>query len=273
MVQRQFYSDSHQYLALYPPRRSDDQPPPCKCHENGPENRWLTPPYPTHMKEGDILLFGLGIDARGRGYSLEITEKFFRRWELLLEVINSENTGYLASQREFGNGVNLESMPEFSALWEHWEHYFVAGPRNLDMTTGYDGTGRYSSVTAAILSNGYILFILFLLTLVYGRVHLSAWHWTFPTHMERSLWRCSCLYIMLVVPVIYGLRKIVLSFMRNSEKTFTRGRGTYLVVDGLLTYSFLLVRIYIIVEVFLSLRQVSVGAYLSPSWLQMFPHV
>lgn len=232
------------------------------------------PPYPTHMRDGDVLPFGLGIDALGSDYSLEITEKFFRRWELLLDVVNYEEAEYLANERKFGNGVRLYSMPEFAGLWNSWEHYFVAGPRNLDMTVGYDGeTGRFSSVTAAILTNGYILSILFLLTLVYGGVHLSAWNWTFPTHVESSLWKFSCLYIMLAVPVIYVLHKIFMVFARKGDKISPGGMGVFSLANAVLTYCFLLARIFIIVEVFLSLRQVSVGVYLSPSWLQMFPHV
>ena len=86
---------------------------------------------------------------------------------------------------------------------------------------------RTSSYTAFILAT----------SLVFGAVHLIAWNWTFPTPLERILWRTSSITCT-VTPTIY-----------------------------------LISRSYMLVEIFIGLRSMPRGVYTGVNWSNYLPHI
>ncbi|KAK3900069.1 hypothetical protein C8A05DRAFT_36304 [Staphylotrichum tortipilum] len=95
------------------------------------------------------------------------------------------------------------------------------------------------------VENFGVLFLL--LSLAYGGVHLSAWNFEFPTATESLLWKISG-----DLPVLTGI---------------------FRAIDKAIVLVFVVCRLYIVVEAFVSLRSVPIGVYWTPSWIQMIPHV
>lgn len=122
--------------------------------------------------------------------------------------------------------------------------------------------------------------VLWLACLAYGAVHLSAWNDHFPTVAEQWLWRSSSLYIGFC-----GGLWIVLNYLAQSisqlnafwEKWMDGGGrwwqnlliGVPVLVCGV---SLILARAFIVVEAFISIRELPAAAYDTPIWTQVFPH-
>ena len=122
--------------------------------------------------------------------------------------------------------------------------------------------------------------ILWLACLAYGAVHLTAWNDHFPTVAEQWLWRSSSLYIGFC-----GGLWIVLNYLAQSfgplnafwEKWMDGGGrwwqnlliGIPVLVCGV---SLILARAFIVIEAFISIRELPAAAYDTPTWTQVFPH-
>lgn len=122
--------------------------------------------------------------------------------------------------------------------------------------------------------------VLWLACLTYGAVHLSAWNDHFPTVVEQWIWRSSSLYIGFC-----GGLWIVLNYFAQSfgplnafwEKWMDGGGrwwqnlliGVPVIVCGV---SLVLARAFIVVEAFISIRELPAAAYDTPTWTQVFPH-
>lgn len=123
--------------------------------------------------------------------------------------------------------------------------------------------------------------------LVYGGIHLSVWNFEFPSGTERLLWRIASIGIGATSPVLFAVglgMKILLELVkilveivsgrRQSKKQWRDvGESIYPYMGALAVLFYALARVYIVVESFVSLRHVPIGVYLTPSWLQMIPHV
>ncbi|KAH6682341.1 hypothetical protein F5X68DRAFT_25372 [Plectosphaerella plurivora] len=167
-------------------------------------------------------------------------------------------------------------------------------PRNRVLDNVASGSTQDSLTMATTL---WVLgFSLCVIPILYGGIHLTAWSSEFPSDIECLLWRVSSISIMLTMVVwpwasIVGIDalpgKDVASgfmdaeFVDGSDATqnlvkwlFTRPvtYTVWLVLTGVLLAS-LFGRFYLVVESFISLRAVPVGAYWVPSWLKYIPHV
>ena len=123
--------------------------------------------------------------------------------------------------------------------------------------------------------------ILWLANFLYGGIHAAAWNEHFPSVTEKWFWRASACYIGFC-----GGLWVVLNFIVSStpwlnefwekwmdgEKKWWHNviLGTLVFVCGL---SLMVARTYIVVEAFLSIRELPVEAYATPSWAQIFPHL
>ena len=122
--------------------------------------------------------------------------------------------------------------------------------------------------------------VLWLACLTYGAVHLSAWNDHIPTVAEKWLWRSSSIYIGFC-----GGLWIVLNYLAQSfgplnvfwEKWMDGGCrwwqnvliGIPVIVCGV---SLILARAFIVIEAFISIRELPAAAYETPTWTQVFPH-
>lgn len=139
-----------------------------------------------------------------------------------------------------------------------------------------------------------VTLIAMLLTGVYGGVHMVAWGWSFPTFTEELLWKLSCFLIMLMMPslIILCLTSLVpVMFLSDFLENVCESRGGREILERmpwfrysllqrsfsflfqlLLVSEYLFARVFIIVESFISLRRASVGVFVSPEWIELFPH-
>lgn len=122
--------------------------------------------------------------------------------------------------------------------------------------------------------------ILWLSNLAYGGIHAAAWREHFPSTAEKWLWRTSALYISFC-----GGLWIVLNYAAQSYRPLNDfwekwmdGKKTVFwnFVLGFLVVccggALCLARAYIVVEAFISIREVPTAAYRTPNWTKLFPH-
>ena len=102
--------------------------------------------------------------------------------------------------------------------------------------------------------------------MVFGSVHLASWNSRLPSIIELWMWRGSSLFC-----VIYtGL----LAFRRGVDLSAFGAIGDgldYLTTYGVFVY--IIIRIYMIVEVFISLRALPASAFQTVQWSSFLPHI
>ncbi|PON30792.1 hypothetical protein TGAM01_v200212 [Trichoderma gamsii] len=132
-----------------------------------------------------------------------------------------------------------------------------------------------------------LLVLALAMPLAYGGIHLSVWNFEFPSGTERLLWRIASIGIAATSLVLFAVglgMKILLELVkalveivsgrRQSRRQWREvGESIYPCMGALAVLFYALARVYIVVESFVSLRHVPIGVYLTPSWLQMMPHV
>ena len=122
--------------------------------------------------------------------------------------------------------------------------------------------------------------VLWLACFVYGAVHMAAWNDHFPSYAEKWLWRSSSAYISFC-----GGLWIILNYAAQAYRPFNvfwerwmDGGGRWwqnvlisvpVVVCG---SSLIWARAFIVIESFISIRELPAGAYDTPTWAQVFPH-
>jgi hypothetical protein len=135
---------------------------------------------------------------------------------------------------------------------------------------------------------------------IFGGIHCTAWNFSFASSEERLIWRVCSVILTVSIPfswiithaiqatlhAILGCNRDwngnpIVTFVRltrkkNSWPIISRGRITLPVVQtvqglGLILYA--LARLYLLVEVFVSLRSLPVGCYDTVDWSRFMPHV
>ncbi|KAK7424473.1 hypothetical protein QQX98_000438 [Neonectria punicea] len=301
MVQQQFYSSWSNELALFPPWSPERPIPPLRLARDRSSMLWYSPDQSPFMRQGDITLFGLALHTSSR--ELEVTPEFLRRWEAILTTFPFENrevlargaapkfeaphldeeVGLIEQGKTISQALYLCRLDEFEEPVESHKLPFNHGKWKFN-----------ANVYAGILG------LTLLLPACYGGVHLAAWNWTFPSHFEGVFWKVCCLYIVFTSPVFLFVNTFVFGLLvispnesdgddddddqvgteDESKKQSARSdwslewRAIVMIclnVPVLIMY--VVARGYIVLEAFLSLRSVPLGVYLSPAWLQMFPHL
>ena len=124
--------------------------------------------------------------------------------------------------------------------------------------------------------------LLCLASSIFGVLHALAWNSFFPSTYEQTLWRVSAAFIascsmfaaiwFTVDNIIrwmsdgsLSLRKICYPFYLNMPLLWE----SLLVI---LPLTYLVARIYLLVESFISLRDLPSAAYQTPNWTQLIPH-
>ena len=137
------------------------------------------------------------------------------------------------------------------------------------------------------------LFILVALSLLYGGIHLATWNFAFASKTEHLLWKVACIDIMVTAPLevlSWGFGRLSYSAMA-SEARHSAGKMDivkqvflslywfpyflFSIILGpyVLFVPYVLSRIYIVVESFISLRLVPIGVYAAVPWVQAIPHI
>lgn len=109
-------------------------------------------------------------------------------------------------------------------------------------------------------------FVLGGLCLLYGGIHAIAWNAHFPSFAEQMIWRVS-------VCIIGGGGLLWLHMRRMYENPLIFDSRTIILVVWLMIYIYILARIFIVTEAFISVRSLPVGAYDTVKWVNFLPHI
>lgn len=147
----------------------------------------------------------------------------------------------------------------------------------VDATIGNWATGNLLRAMS-----GFVMgMVVWSASMAYGGVHATAWHGRFPSQTELLLWRASSICI-----AGSGLTWILINMLARTFPRFKaywkevetlRAHWTSLVGLGSLAFlcglAYILARIYIVVESFISLRKLPASAFNTVEWTQLVPHL
>ena len=168
---------------------------------------------------------------------------------------------------------------------------FRRGPRQRPLP-------RFTNDRFPVIGAGFDAVVLFSIITVYGALHFIGWNFSFPSRTEQILWRASCITIVATTHVFlvcetyqdgHRLGRWELwyakVFQRHSMKTgrvntaeINRRQAVFIpmwevILMAPMTAMYTLARSYIVVEVFVSLRSLPLGAFDSVNWSKFVPHV
>ncbi|MCJ1265909.1 hypothetical protein MMC22_005791 [Lobaria immixta] len=119
----------------------------------------------------------------------------------------------------------------------------------------------------------------------FGGCHILAWNFEFPTSIERRLWRIACIDTIVGTISLLAMFSIVIYLHEHNWKSLRNALLAHelgmlpwiyrlVILFGVLNIPFfLLSRVYIIVETFISLRRVPLGVYATVDWAEYIPHL
>jgi len=118
---------------------------------------------------------------------------------------------------------------------------------------------------------------LLLISVPFGAIHLAAWNYTFPTQIDRDVWRSAAIVITTATLAFLGAVAAVEVFSKTMKCVFGSSRVEntvdtifgYLVAATVIIYT--LSRLALIVEMFRCLLYLPPDAYLK-TWASNIPH-
>ena len=202
------------------------------------------------------------------------------------------NAGSRASEPYSWTPLDFIDNQSPSWLTEVQPHLkFRRGPRQRPLP-------RFTNDRFPVIGAGLDAIVLFSITMVYGALHFIGWNFSFPSHSEQILWRASCITIVATTLIFLvcetyqdGHRlgrweewyaKIFQRKQHKSGRVNTaekiRRQAVFIPVWEVIlmlpmTIIYTLARSYIVLEVFVSLRSLPLGAYDSVNWSSFIPHV
>lgn len=123
--------------------------------------------------------------------------------------------------------------------------------------------------------------ILWFASMAFGGIHAAAWHNHFPSEAEAWIWRCSATYISwsglvwLTINLSAKMYKPIDDIWIGQRLSRAPWVKSWLVaiICALCGSLYLFARVYLVIEAFISIRRLPVGAYQTPDWTQIFPHL
>jgi hypothetical protein len=102
--------------------------------------------------------------------------------------------------------------------------------------------------------------------IIFGGIHLAVWNFDFPTMIERDVWRAASIASTVLMPIMYSVL-FINEFVRGfRSKSFVKWWN---IVFGSM---YLLVRLFLLVEIFRTLIYLPPGTYLT-TWVSNIPNV
>ncbi|MCJ1241384.1 hypothetical protein MMC14_009389 [Varicellaria rhodocarpa] len=123
--------------------------------------------------------------------------------------------------------------------------------------------------------------VLWFASMAYGGAHTAAWNDYFPSVTEAWMWRLSSVFIAacgFLWLSINWLARLSSSLNNYWDRVMAREAhwtsylllGTICSVCGI---AYVFARIFLVVEAFISIRQLPSAAYETPNWTQLIPHL
>ena len=121
---------------------------------------------------------------------------------------------------------------------------------------------------------------LWVLCVVYGGIHAIGWDFVFPSSIEQKCWRIACPLLVALGGPMSELIRYSIQVQKNQTRHDPEGNGYMEVVKFFSSFLaiisspfYVVARIFLVAEAFVSLRQVPSGVYASVSWARFIPHI
>ncbi|KAH0556555.1 hypothetical protein GP486_005587 [Trichoglossum hirsutum] len=130
---------------------------------------------------------------------------------------------------------------------------------------------------------------------VFGGIHCIAWNFSFPSRVEKIFWHVACilsifipLLISLILYLFVWMNKLrrrpegfprTPAFVKDKAARFMESRrsgsfDTLAILTGIaFTFIYCIARLYLLLEIFISLRSLPVGTYETVRWSKFLPHI
>lgn len=208
--------------------------------------------------------------------------------EILIEAGNLPN-----AEKPYRN-TPLDFIDDQSPSWltEIQPHLpFRMGPHDRPLP-------RFTNDRFPVIGAGPDSILLFIIMLAYCCIHFIAWNFSFPTHVEQILWRVGCIttlgatfiflacetyqdgrrlgrwdrwYVKMFPKRSGGIQRIDTMEKRRREQEFIP--MWEVIIMSPVTFIYTLARMYIVAEVFVSLRSQPAGTYWDVQWSDFVPHL
>lgn len=113
--------------------------------------------------------------------------------------------------------------------------------------------------------------VLAIVGIIFGAIHCIAWSSSFPSHMEQTLWRISCVAIV-GVPSVYFIAYTVAGLFMGADDLWDLQPLLQMIVPPLL-FVYLVGRVTLFVLAFMSLRALPPGVFETVQWATFILHI
>ena len=117
---------------------------------------------------------------------------------------------------------------------------------------------------------GFSLFAILFSSILFGSLHMIAWNFAFPTHVEQILWRTASLCITTTVPLCL-LTGVILVVILGEILSGTYFNSVLNQFGRAFVALYTIARLYLLVEIFRTLFFLPPEAFIS-TWSTNIPH-
>ncbi|KAI3323706.1 hypothetical protein HD806DRAFT_522284 [Xylariaceae sp. AK1471] len=170
---------------------------------------------------------------------------------------------------------DIQAYP-FGEIKYHGIRYLSKHSSNIQDTSFGDSTAEIQLATKELQqgnrSNVLAAILLIALPAAYGGFHLAAWNHHFPSKVEMWLWRISGLLVA-TIPTIYSIWDGSYSGIGDAFKENGASETPELLVFCLLFLVYVPARSFLVIEAFMSVRQMPIGVFVTVDWSNYIPHL